>query len=307
MFRAIPFVIGCLALIGSPPCLGRTAGSFRVFDATQYSGKPDLVPYGIESVHVVYESAFWRKGMSRDRLPAKHRVQELARKAIAKNEIVVLDIERWRLHGDSAVVAENIRKYITVMQWFREAAPSLQVGYFGILPVAGDGRAMLPRSSYGYRRWQDTNARLRPIAAAVELILPEAYTVNDNIAGWVRGTEAGIRAAHNYGRPVYVFLWPQFSGHNPEFRGKYLPAAVWAKELDIVWRHADGVVIWGGWDSRAHKGAKWNPDASWWQVTKRFLCAKRLVSVRAVCPKRGHTDSAPAAPARPRLSGSQGR
>ncbi len=297
-------LVGMLGLSFSYGSWAGSSQGFRVFDGTQFSGKPDLTPYGVEPAYVIYESAFWPRSGSRDSLPTKHRVQELARQAIGRGKIAVLDIERWRPGGSHASVAAAVHKYVTVLRWFREAAPSLPVGYYGTVPVWGGRQALLPHNTPGYKTWQATNEQLRPIAESADIIFPGAYTMNGDLARWVRTTEADIGAARGYGKKVYVFLWPRYAGHDPWYGGSALPASVWATELETVWRHADGVVIWGGWDSRAHKGAKWNPDAPWWQVTKRFLCAKHLVAVQAVCPPGGHTDSAPVPPARPRLSGS---
>ena len=48
-----------------------------------------------------------------------------------------------------------------------------------------------------------------------------------------------------------------------------LPPDYWMLQLETITKHADGVVIWGGWGD--HGPEPWNEEAPWWQVTKRFM------------------------------------
>ncbi len=288
--------------------------SFQVFDGTLYRDKPDLTPYGIETAHVIYGSAFFKRDAPRDNLPEKRRVQELARQSVGKGRIVVLDIERWRPDGadllhrarSAAAVAKAVRHYAAVARWFHEAEPNLSFGFFGTLPIAGDRRILLPSDSRGFRGWESDNEGMRPIANSVDIIYPEAYTGNGDFARWARMTAVLIDAARQYGKKVYVFLWPVYAGHDPYFGGSRMPPAEWRRELDYVWSRADGVVIWGGWDFQAGRPARWNLDAPWWRATEGFLCAKHLVKVDTVCVSGAATDSHPAAPLVPKLSVSDG-
>jgi hypothetical protein len=46
---------------------------------------------------------------------------------------------------------------------------------------------------------------------------------------------------------------------------RYISPEFWRAQLNFCYKHADGIVIWGGWQQ------EWDNDAPWWLETKKFL------------------------------------
>jgi len=243
--------------------------SFVVFDATLYRNKPDMRPYGIESIKVFYEWELWGKWRNRDkqRLPKKDNIQSLAFEAKNLGIFSVINIEHWPLLGEDHFVQENIDKYKTVLAWFREAWPGTKFGYYGAPPIVDYWRAVKSRNSVEHRSWQKDNDRIAPLAQDVDVLFPSAYTFYADQSGWQKHAIAQINAAraYDYRKPVFVFLWPQFHESNRLVGGRYLPVDYWKMELNTALKHADGVVIWGGWQQ------DWDESAPWWKATKALL------------------------------------
>lgn len=246
-------------------------GAFKVFDGTLYRNKPDLAPYGISPVHIIYEGSFWSRGDAKRAAPDERTVRELARKAAKEGGMVVIDIERWPLSGDAAEVDRSIGKYRQVAQWFRAESPGVMFGYYGVLPQRDYWRAIKGAGHRDYLSWQDGNDRLRPLAESVDAIFPSLYTFYRDQEGWRKYAIAQIAEARRYGKPVYVFLWPQYHESNAILGGRFVSKEYWRLQLDTARAHADGVVIWGGWDGNAARPAEWDAEAEWWAATKEFL------------------------------------
>lgn len=246
---------------------------FPVFDATLYRNKPDLSATGMFPIVGAYSGHFgatWHQVP--DQLPPKDRVQQVAREAVGKASLAFLDIEHWPQKGNLATVTASVNKYVQVAQWFREAAPGLALGYYGVPPVQDYWRAINSSSSPDYVSWMGDNDRLRPLADIVDIFFPSLYTFYDDREGWRQQAIAQITEARRYGggKPIYVFLWPQFHDSNPSLGWKYLPTDFWQLELEIARQYADGIVIWGGWGPE-NQPVDWNERAPWWTTTKAFL------------------------------------
>lgn len=276
--KLVSLIIGIITLIISDAEAQTSVTSphkpFPVFDATLYSGKPDLSAYGLQPITLVYAGSFgshWHK--QSDRLPEPESVKAIARQAEERGYPVVIDIEHWILTGTHESIAASLQKYLTVLQWFKESAPSLKVGYYGIPPIRDYWRAIKDKASQDYRTWKEDNNKLSPLTSAVDIYYPSLYTFYLDQAGWKRYAIAQIEEAKRCakGKPIYVFLWPQFHDSNRMLGGRYLPEDYWQLELDIARQYADGVIIWGGWDMKTNRPAKWNAEAAWWKKTKEFV------------------------------------
>lgn len=245
---------------------------FMVFDGTLYANKPDLSQYRIQPITITYVNTFgndWFKNAAR--LPDKASVQKIAREAQAKRSPVVIDIEHWPLHGNPSQVRDSLSKYMTVLQWFKEAAPGLAVGYYGAPPLNDYWKSLKSPTSKEWASFAAENDRLKPLAGAVDILFPSLYTFYTDRGGWVRYAYAQVAEArrNGKGKPVYVFLWPQYHDSNPSLKGAYLPADYWRLELQMAKQYADGVIIWGGWGNKGPM--KWDDNAAWWKVTKEFM------------------------------------
>ena len=249
----------------------RSNSHFIVFDGTLYKNKPDFARYGIRPVKIV-GGQFWASGRAEEALPKEDRVHHVAHEASSFSDMVILDIEHWSLQGDAASVRENLLKYMTVLRWFRAAEPHVEVGYYGTVPIRDYWRAIKDSKQHERAAWSAENDRLRPLAMAVDALFPSLYTFYEDREGWRKYAIEQIAEARRYGggKPVYVFLWPQFHDSNRWLRGTYLSADFWRFELDTVRLYADGIVIWGGWGEN-NRPANWDEEAPWWHVTKEFM------------------------------------
>lgn len=268
---AAAFFVSCgSAEQSSTQTTASSCAGFVVFDGTMYRNKPDLSKYQIQPANIIYSGRFWNDKTRMGEVPSEHTVRRLAREAAERGDMTVIDIEHWLLNRSDAEVQESLLKYTTVAKWFRQEAPGTRIGYFGMFPLPDYDRARGALGYWRYRAWQQDNDRLKPLANVVDVIFPEAYTLQYDPAEWVKYATALITDARRYGKPVYVFLWPQYSEKNKLLAHQYLPTDFWQLQLDTAKRHADGVVIWGGWDGKNQQAAEWDETAPWWQVTKHF-------------------------------------
>jgi len=246
---------------------GEPKREFLMFDATFYKQKPDLRRYGVKPVSIVMWGMLWPPGGDIANLPDRERVRRVAVEASRSAGITVLDIEHWLLSGDPAKVQESIRKYETLVQWFKEAVPSGKVGYYGVAPLRDYWTSLQPVDSRRYLAWQKQNDGMAPVARAADILCPSVYTFSEDQNDFAKYAVAQIQEARRYpgGKPVYVFLWPQYHPTDKQLAGTYVSGEYWRMELEIARKYADGVVIWGGYQQ------SWDDTAPWWLETRQFL------------------------------------
>ena len=276
--RAVPegymirvFLSAALVLLFGPASVLAQALSarpgFPVFDATGFTQKPDLEQFGLKRISVVYPSFMWDSATEVD-LPDRNRVNALARIASQSTDLLVIDAEGWPVVGDPATVAESIRKYQTLIQWFKEPAPALQVGLYGVVPVRDYWNALQDENSPRYMTWQKENDNLKSVAHRADVLFPSVYTFYEDRNGWSKYAIAQIQEARRYagGKPVYVFLWPQYHTSNRKLANTFLPGDYWHLELETARKYADGIVIWCCSNKQV-----WDDKAPWWVETQGFL------------------------------------
>ena len=118
-----------------------------------------------------------------------------------------------------------------------------------------------------YNEWIDLNTGLHEIAEQVDIIFPSLYTFYDDREGWKIYAEEMLKEAKKNNKPIYVYLCPQYHGSN-RFRGwDFLEGEYWKIQLEMVYKYADGVVIW----SRKLNAKDWDKDRAWWQETIKFI------------------------------------
>jgi hypothetical protein len=262
------------ALLLVPGCVrGEWVGptrDFPVYDATDFAHKPDLTQYGLKRIMLVSSNLMWEGNKDPDHtsLPDRSRIIAFALLAKQSTGIVVIDIENWPVVGDPAAVAESVKKYTTVAQWFKTPAPSLEVGFYGLLPIRDYWRAIQDKGLPGYAAWQRENDRLASIAPSVDVLFPSVYTFYEDRNGWQKYAIAQIQEARRLagGKPVYVFLWPQYHPSNTKLGNTFLPGDYWRLELDTALKYADGIVIWC-----CSTRQDWDEKAAWWYETQRFM------------------------------------
>jgi hypothetical protein len=232
--------------------------------------KPDLKDFGLKPITVVYPNFMWEGNKVPDTtsLPDSSRINAFARLLNQTTDIVVIDIEHWPVTGDAATVNDSLKKYQTVLKWFKSPAPSLKVGLYGVLPIRNYWDAIQNTDSARYTSWQKDNDRLAPLAQSTDVLFPSIYTFYEDRNGWRKYAIAQIQEARRQadGKPVYVFLWPQFHGSNKTLANTFLPGDYWRMELETARQYADGIVIWC-----CSNRQTWDGSAPWWLETQKFI------------------------------------
>lgn len=254
--------------------------NFMVFDGTLYRQKPNFTQYGIHPLKIIYGDEFYGKGENNRGLPEEFRSRKLAKQYFTASELAVINLEDWPLKGDLSEVRDGLSKYLSVLRWFHVETPNFRVGYYGRPPISDYSRAILDPSTREYQAWQAENDAIRPLYDETDIFFPSIYTFYSDREGWVKYAIAQIRETRRLakGRPVYVFMWPQYHPSNQLLAYRYMSADFWKLQLETARQYADGLVIWGGWDFDANKQADWDDSASWWRVTKEFMEGKKSVS-----------------------------
>ncbi|MBW4538621.1 MAG: hypothetical protein KME43_05675 [Myxacorys chilensis ATA2-1-KO14] len=248
----------------------RRAASFTIFDGLIYDQKPDvgLTPMRIDG------SGFWKNN---DRSqPNREACQKTARDAAEKFSHFAIDIEHWKTNIDKdpkAEVQESVDKLVQVIQWMREAAPSLKLSVYSIPPIR-DYWTPVRNLPGGRPSWRAANQFLKPIADASDFLTPSLYTFYEDVPGWVTYASANIEEAQQFGKPVYPFLWCRYHNSNRERRNQFVEGDYWRTQLQTVRdRGANGLVLW---DWAGHDNPRTNildTKQAWWQETAKFKAA----------------------------------
>lgn len=252
-------ITSLILLLSSVPA--NAAEQFVVFDSLLYKGKPDLTPLGFRPIKLVYSTKEMFEGGKFDESAWSAAVTRAASDTVP----AALDIEEWRVSGISkGEIGANIAKYQKALELARLAAPKTRIGYYGLVPERNYW-APVKKDRNALKEWNDTNRSLRVIAEKVDFLFPSIYTFYNDPAGWEIYAKEMLQEARKFRKPVYAFIWPEFHDSNKELAGQNIPAKFWAKELDLCRHHADGVVIWGGFQK------SWDENAPWWAATKEFM------------------------------------
>jgi hypothetical protein len=252
---------------------------FLVFDATLYNEKPDLKPYGIHPMKVLYQYELLKRDHRN-----KAWILDPGKVAQAVANIpqgpVLLDVETWDTnprHLEEPQLSENLGKLQLLTDIVRTVRPDLRIGYFRLLPTK-DYRVVVRQDPEELAQWAAGNLRKRysvveglrdpeGLADAVDFVVPCLYYVSDNPAVWGRYARSVLAEARNFDKQVYAILMPeeQSTAHTEVSRD------FWRIQLETCLQETscDGVIIWGG----ANK--TWDPDAEWWQATQEFLATLR--------------------------------
>ena len=261
--------------------LGRDE-TFSLYDSLLFIGKPDLSPYGLKRSRTVYENELWPP--KRSAIPNETAVRSKARAVLAEGVTaavpVILDVEQYsvdvrldisHINPDTSTVDANILKLKQIIGWFKDEAPTLQVGFYDVaapvggLPVTGQN----PANDTEWAVWEKANSYLIPFVTHVDALYPSLYTSTTDRAKWAADARRYISEAKRIGpgKPVRPFIWPQY---HDVMRGPlaltYIDYDYWMLQLTTIRdAGASGIIFWGGYKTQ------WDDTQGWWRATLDFI------------------------------------
>ncbi len=242
--------------------------TFKVYNLLKFSGQPDLSAYGLSSCEIT-SAELWPSGSDYtepDLDHINHNVVPALRQSSA--DVNVVNIEHWSTAGpDHEAVRTSVSKLTEIIRLLRRKVPNMIHGYYGLLPRR-EYSGPMDGIDTKLQPWYDDNDRLASLGFhdQVDAVFPSLYTFY-GWRDWIDYAVFNIAEARRYGKPVIPFLWPQYhgSGQTPY---QLIDGYYWRRQLEIVYRHADSVVLWGPPSSN---DPGWDDNAEWWQETLSFM------------------------------------
>lgn len=254
--------------------------AFTVYDATRYLDKPPLTRFGLVDLPVVYGAQIWGGRPKHTLLPTRRQVETAVRRRIPTGtDLVVLDIEHWpwRLKRvSSASLSDTVEKFRAVMREFRALRPETRFGYYSVVPLRDYHCSLKEGGHPCYDTWREEGRLYAPLIHEVDALFPSLYTFFEDRDAWrdyaIRHVKEARRLAPD--KPVYPFIWPA-THHMRKGELRYIEPSYWLLQLHTLAEHADGIVIWGGFDPVRRKREVWSDQAPWWRVTVDWLASRR--------------------------------
>jgi hypothetical protein len=274
---ALPLRAGPPATQPAPPTTARAeawGGQFPVFDALFHGRKPNLIKHGLRPIQPG-ASEFWRLVGPRAEpdltQPDEQRTRAFARTAARQRTLLYLDIEHWPTEAgmEGATpqdVAATVGKLVRIADWIHDEQPGVRLGFYGVPPLRDYWRCIKPEASPERQAWRRGNEALSEVARHVDVLYPSLYTFYDDRPGWEKYATGNLAEARRYGKLVYAFLMPYYhESTKAPYSKQPIEGPFWRLQLETCYRHADGIVIWGGYQML------WDQNAEWWQETLKFL------------------------------------
>lgn len=238
--------------------------TFPIFDDTHnsYTNKPDI---GLSKLRLFYQWELFTNPTATS-LPEDAKLAQAADMLpVGYNGVIVLDIEMWPVFSDKSWLTHL--KYI--FDFFKARFPQSKIGYYGLMPDRSIFECLFPRKAFNYTQWQKKNDITAPLAAYMDIFFPSVYTLYEDTDRWEIYAKAQIEEARRYNPNtlVYPFIWPLY--HNAVFpstlKYTYIPYESFLNQLKVVYKYADGVVIWKDNGSEA-----WSNDIPWVKALNEF-------------------------------------
>lgn len=245
---------------------------FVLLNEMRFRNQPDLTELGFEEIRVVYASEFWPSKKAENHVDTAHILNYIDYK-LEHSKYICLDIEHWPMdirRFSETDVDSTISKFRRTLALFELKRPDAELGIYSMLPIRD---YHTPVKEKGLVEWKLANQYLRQISINTDIIYPSLYTFYKKPEQWKKYAVANIEEAKIYGKKVIPFIWPQYHGSNKLRSLNTIDYDYWKMQLETVYKHADGVVIW----SPAGKArSDWNDNADWWRATIDFINEKNL-------------------------------
>jgi len=252
-----------------------------IFDGMMHSGKPDLEAlFRVGKITMVTRAfvpnyaALWPDEYG---LPLAEWYDAVLPLVPAPRGIVLIDHEKWS-YGTQAERQATAAHYLTLYQEIKSRRPAWRIGWYGDPIRRSFWDSIKDRNTNEYRTWQAQNTDLGAVMAPyTDVYMPSLYffytrdTASDTCDYVGRYIEEHIRETTRirrvYGQlesPIYPYIW--WRKHDDT---RDLDPDVWETIVRTVLEHADGLVLWGGFQQT------WSETAPWWVTIKARLTDKR--------------------------------
>ena len=180
----------------SSAAAAENAQAFDARNAMRFSNLPDLTPYGLKDVTVVYASELWPKKARRSEPDLSFiRAETIPRVRRKATDLVVIDVEHWDLSGTSSdTIEDNIQRYVAILDTFQSHMPASRLGLYSMVPIRNYWTPVRGKAG-DLASWRAENERLKPIADASDIIFPSLYTFYDDRDGWLTYAKANMDEA----------------------------------------------------------------------------------------------------------------
>lgn len=254
--------------------IASSAKPFVIYDEMRFRNKPPSLDLGLTPIDVVYMAELWPSKNINSQVNVPYLHTFFSKNRFSGQALVCLDVETWPMDGrqhTEAEVKQSVSKYLAILESFRKVRPETPVGYYGVPPIR-DYFSPVNNRQDSVQAWHTANRRLDDLGDVVDVIFPSLYTFRNSPEDWVTYAIANITEASRYGKPVIAFIWPQYHGSNKLLDGRYIDAKFWRLQLETLYEHADGVVIWSPYTN----APQWRSDFPWWQATREFIDEKNI-------------------------------
>src|SRR6516165_2819025 len=273
---------GASFMAGSPKAKAAESKheTIELYDSLLFIGKPDLSCYGLKRARTVYEHELDLPKPTPDEAAVRSKARAVLTEGVTAAVPVILDVEEYsvdvrldisHINPDTSTVDSNILKLEQIIGWFKNEAPTLQVGFFDVaapldgLPVTGQQ----PANDAELAIWKRANSYLIPFVTHVDALYPALYTVDTDPAKWVATAQSWISETKRIGpgKPVRPFVWPQYHDvMRSPLAGTYIDYDYWMLQLRTIRdAGASGIVFWGGYQT------PWDEIQGWWHATLDFI------------------------------------
>lgn len=265
-----------------------TSNMWTLYDFAGYAGKPTILGPGIRKGFMLWEAQFFPSA-DHSQLPVAGALTAVGNYALSQQLPVgtpfCIDIESWRSYTvgggdtismDDAKVA--VQKYVDTIRGVKQAAPSLEFGFFGAALPMEDGFYAISKSPpHSDLRGAALQKMVlhRKIAAESDILFPSCYAYSPDSAEWRASFALQMDLCRQLSSSCKVipFLWPQYPGPTPQIGGQFVSGDMWRGMLDACFEQADGAAIYG------ESSTTWASAYAqyWWPETQRFVIDHHLI------------------------------
>src|SRR5262245_51253329 len=199
---------------------------FCLYASLLFVGKPNLSFYVMYRSRTVYQNVLLPATayyITPNEPAVRSKARALLAEGITAAVPVILDVEQYsvdvrldiaHINPDTSTVDANILKLKQIISWFKDEAPTLQVGFYDVAATVGG----LPVTSHysdndtEWSLWECENSYLIPFVTHVDALYPSLYTSTTDRGKWAAVARRCISEAKRIGpgKPVRPFIWPQY-------------------------------------------------------------------------------------------------